>query len=56
MGNLHVEKFRILKEVWGFTSFRQGQEAVNERVREKKVPLAMMPTGGGKSLCYQLPA
>lgn len=56
MENLHVEKFRILKEVWGFTSFRQGQEAVIDRVMEKKDSLVIMPTGGGKSLCYQLPA
>ena len=45
-----------LKRSFGFDSFRSGQEAV---VRDALAPrdlLAVMPTGGGKSLCFQLPA
>jgi RecQ family ATP-dependent DNA helicase len=46
----------LLREVWGFDSFRPGQEEIVRAVAEGREVLAVMPTGGGKSLCYQLPA
>jgi ATP-dependent DNA helicase RecQ len=47
---------RLLKEVFGFTDFRGGQADVVTRLLEGRSTLAIFPTGGGKSLCYQLPA
>jgi ATP-dependent DNA helicase RecQ len=45
-----------LKRAFGFDGFRPGQEAVVRDVLAGRDVLALMPTGGGKSLCYQLPA
>lgn len=46
----------ILSSVFGFDAFRPGQEEVVDAVTAGRNTLAIMPTGGGKSLCFQLPA
>ncbi len=52
MQNIHS----ILKEYWGFTSFRSNQEEIINSVLAGRDTLALLPTGGGKSICFQVPA
>jgi len=46
----------LLNEHWGYPSFRGRQEAIVQNILEGRDVAVVMPTGGGKSLCYQLPA
>ncbi len=48
--------FSILREIWGFDSLRPSQHAAISSILEGRDTLVVMPTGGGKSLCYQAPA
>ena len=50
------EPAHLLREVFGFDAFRPGQAEIVQAVTEGRETLAIMPTGGGKSLCFQLPA
>ena len=50
------EALGVLREVFGYTAFRGRQQAIIEHVVGGGDALVLMPTGGGKSLCYQMPA
>ena len=50
------EKRRVLKEIFGFDDFRPGQEQAVDALLAGRNVLSVMPTGSGKSLCFQVPA
>ena len=47
---------KILEKYWGFTSFREPQKEIITSVLENTDTIALLPTGGGKSICFQVPA
>ena len=51
-----ADSHSLLHSVFGFPAFRPGQEEIVDAVLAGRNTLAIMPTGGGKSLCFQLPA
>ncbi len=53
---MSTESREILKRVFGYSSFRGDQEAIVDAAVEGRDSLVVMPTGGGKSLCYQIPS
>ena len=53
---MKIKAKELLKTIYGYNNFRQGQEIIINNILSKKDTLGVMTTGGGKSICYQIPA
>ena len=51
-----MDKYEVLKKTFGYTSFREGQERLVDSTLSGRDVLGIMPTGAGKSICFQVPA
>ena len=51
-----MDKYAALKQYFGHTQFRPGQERLIDAILAGRDVMGIMPTGGGKSICYQLPS
>ena len=53
---MNIQALEVLKKYYGYTSFRKGQEDIINEIINGNDVLAIMPTGGGNSICYQIPS